>query len=165
MAKRRVKRIKKKVELKRKDLTGYPDVDEFLKTCFTEPVDPDDDLFKNLKTVATTIGIQKTTVLLRHLIMRLFQYDDFYNLLMDDVETNLKQFEIMSKMNVLGDEPEIVQAHKNMMTMSARLDEFARQMEEMSGQPLRKITKPMKAETMDQFSDRVIKEADRKKNG
>lgn len=158
MAKRRVKKIKRKVAAKRTNLTGFTDIDEFLKACLEVPFD-EDELFKNLKTVATVLGVRKTVIVLRALIMRLFQYDDFYNLLMDDVETNLQQFATMRKMNIIGDEPEIVQAHKNMMVMSARLDEFATQMEEMSGQKLRKKTEPMKPVNVTKAAEKLARDA------
>lgn len=80
---------------------------------------------------------------LRRYLVRLFQYDDLYQYLIDDLETNLKQFERMRSSTLLSDDDQVRQAHKNMMVMAARLDEFATQMEEIAGQPLRKVTKPM----------------------
>jgi hypothetical protein len=77
---------------------------------------------------------------------------------MDDVETNLKQFERIRKSNILSDDDEVRSAHKNMMTMSVRLDEFANQMEEITGKKLRKVTQPMKPIN-------VTKEAEKLNNG
>lgn len=91
-------------------------------------------------------------------LKRLFQYDDLYQILIDDVETNLEQFERMRKSSFLSDDDEIRNAHKNMMTMAARLDEFARQMEEISGNKLRKVTRPMQPIN-------VTKEAEKLTNG
>jgi hypothetical protein len=76
--------------------------------------------------------------------MRLFQYDELYQLLIDDVETNLVQFERMSKSSIMSDDDEVRSSHKKMMLMAARMDEFANRMEEIGGQPLRKVTRPMK---------------------
>lgn len=161
MAKRKVKRIKRQAKFGKFVKTGYPEVDEFLKACFDEKVDKDDEMLVSMRAVIKAVGIPNAAIILRHLATRLFQYDDFYNLLMDDVETNLVQFERMRKMNVIGDEPEIEKAHKSMMTMAARLDEFAKQMEEMSGQPLRKVTKPMQPINVTKEADKVIKELER----
>lgn len=161
MARRKIKKIKNKVQAKKTNLTGFPEIDEFIETCLAQEVEKDDELLKNLKAVVSAVGVKKTVLILRNLVDRLFDYDDFYNLLMDDIETNLLQFESMKKMSMISDEPEIQKVHKNMMVMAARLDEFARQMEEMSGRKMRKKTQPMKVETMDQFSDRVIQETEK----
>ena len=162
MAKRKtIKKLRRKAKEGKFVKTGYPEVDEFLRACLDEKVEKDDEVLSIMQTLAKTIGITKTALVMRHMVTRLFQMDDFYNQLMDDIETNLQQFERMRKMSVLGDEPEIERAHKNMMWMAARLDEFASQMEEMSGQKLRKKTTPMPVETMDKFADKVIKETAR----
>lgn len=80
---------------------------------------------------------------LRTYITRLFQYDDLYQILIDDVEANLKQFDRMRKSSFLSDDDEVQKAHKSMMFMASRMDEFANQMEEIGGKKLRKVTRPM----------------------
>lgn len=64
-------------------------------------------------------------------------YDEVFQFLADDVYTNLNQFNKMSKMNVLMEEPEVQQAHKNMKIMSTRLEEILRRMEQATGLRLR----------------------------
>ncbi len=81
--------------------------------------------------------------ILRRYITRLFQYDDLYQILIDDVETNLRQFDRIRGSSLMSDDDQVRNAHRNMMTMAARMDEFATRMEEIEGKPLRKVTKPM----------------------
>lgn len=93
-------------------------------------------------TISVLLNIGLGYVLRRYL-KRLFEYDDLYQVMIDDVETNLSQFERMRKSSILTDDDEVRSAHKNMMVMASRLDEFANQMEEVAGRKLRKVSKPM----------------------
>ena len=68
---------------------------------------------------------------------KLLQYDEVIQFITDDIETNLRQFARMESSSVMNGEPEIQQAHKNMMVMSRRLDEILNRMEETSGLKLR----------------------------
>jgi hypothetical protein len=68
---------------------------------------------------------------------RLLQYDEVFQYMAGDIQTNLGQFYRMSKSSVTGGEPEIVQAHKNMMVMAQRLNEILNQMEEVTGKRFR----------------------------
>jgi len=88
-------------------------------------------------------------------VNRLFQYDDLYQYLISDVETNLVQFERMRKSMLLADDDEVRKAHKAMMTMSVRMDEFANQMEELTGVKLRKVTKPMEPINVTKEADKL----------
>ncbi len=64
-------------------------------------------------------------------------YDEVFQYLADDIHINLLQFVKMQKMNVMMDEPEIQQAHRNMAIMAKRLNEILTRMEEASGIRLR----------------------------
>lgn len=89
------------------------------------------------------IMIAVLVFVLKRFIRRLFQYDDLYQILFDDIEINLKQFERIRKSYLMSDDDEIRSAHKNMTTMAMRLDEFAIRMEETTGKKMRKITAAM----------------------
>lgn len=71
------------------------------------------------------------------LIQKLLGYDEIFQYMVDDIETNLKQFARMEATPVLSNEPEVQKAHHNMVIMRKRLDEILRQMESMSGLKLR----------------------------
>lgn len=73
---------------------------------------------------------------------KLLQFDDLINYLVDDVETNMSYFEKLSTTPVLSNAPEIMDANKNMATMSARLDEYLNRFEELTGTKVRKATTP-----------------------
>ncbi len=60
-------------------------------------------------------------------------YDEVFQHLSDDIYTNMLQFAKMQKMNVMMDEPEIQQAHRNMVIMGRRLEEILHRMEEATG--------------------------------
>ena len=60
-------------------------------------------------------------------------YDEVFQFLSGDIETNLTQFKKMSASNVTSNEPEIEQAHRNMMLMAQRLQEILIRMEETTG--------------------------------
>lgn len=76
----------------------------------------------------------------KRLTVRLFAYDDIFQYLVDDIEVNLAQFDRMSKSAILGNDTEIVAAHKNMMVMSVRLNEILQRAEENGGKILRTPT-------------------------
>lgn len=69
-------------------------------------------------------------------------YDTVFQYLADDIYTNLLQFARLRKMNVMMDEPEIQQAHRNMAIMGRRLEEILRRMEEATGLRLRPPPSP-----------------------
>jgi len=93
--------------------------------------------------VVSLIANAALTFFLTRFLKRLLQYDDLYQYLVDDIEVNLGQFERIRKSSLLSDDDEVQRAHKSMMVMSARLDEFVNRMEETTGLQLRKVTKPM----------------------
>jgi hypothetical protein len=143
MASRVKKKARRRAQKRDFSLPGYPDLNEFLKVCFETPVEKGDELLRDLSAVANAVGMKRVLIILRHMVIRLAQYDELYQLMIDDIELNIKQFERMRKMSVLSDDDEVRIAHKNMMTMASRLDEFITQMEEISGQKLRKVTQPI----------------------
>lgn len=69
-------------------------------------------------------------------------YDELFQQLADDIETNLKHFSVMSGSSLLSNEPEVQQAHSNMMVMARRLNEFILRMQELTGLDLRPPKKP-----------------------
>ena len=73
---------------------------------------------------------------------KLLQFDDLVNYLVDDVETNMSYFDKLTNTPVLSNAPEIMDANKNMATMSARLDEYLNRFEELTGTKVRKTTTP-----------------------
>jgi hypothetical protein len=75
-------------------------------------------------------------------VTRLIAYDDLFQLLADDVQTNLRQFEKMQSGVMMSNEPEVMEAHKNMMIMAKRLNEFINRMEELTGLKLRPPPRP-----------------------
>lgn len=98
------------------------------------------------------------SVLLFRATRRLIQYDDVFQMLVDDIETNLQQFYKMSQSSLLGNDAEIIQAHRNMMIMRDRLDEFIREMEEVSGLRLRTPkAPPLSTTTLNQLKAEVDK--------
>lgn len=64
-------------------------------------------------------------------------YDEVFQYLADDIQTNLGQFRKMASSNIMGDEPEIKTAHQNMIIMGKRLQEILSRMEEATGLNLR----------------------------
>lgn len=67
-------------------------------------------------------------------------YDEVFQFLSDDIYTNMLQFSKMQKMNVMMDEPEVQQAHRNIIIMGKRLEEILHRMESASGLRLRPPT-------------------------
>ena len=72
-------------------------------------------------------------LLLRKATSRLLQFDELYEMLLDDMDTNVKHFEELRQKPLLSNAQEVIQAHKNMMLMRERLDEFVIRINEMSG--------------------------------
>jgi hypothetical protein len=99
-----------------------------------------------LLTLAVAYGTA-ATILLVKASKKLIQFDDLVNYLVDDVETNVKYFDQLTNTPVLSNAPEIMDANKNMATMSARLDEYLNRFEELTGTKVRKVTTP-KAPTL-----------------
>lgn len=73
---------------------------------------------------------------------KLLQFDDLVNYLVDDVEANIGYFDKLTTTPLLMDSPEIRDANKNMVVMSARLDEYLNRFEELTGTKVRKVTTP-----------------------
>jgi len=159
MVKKVARKARRRPQRRKFELPGYPELNEFLKTCFEVPVERDDALLKDLRAAARAVGSARVLIMLRHMVMRLAQYDELYQLMIDDIETNLKQFERMKSMSVLSDDDEIKSAHRNMMLMAARLDEFISQMEDISGQKLRKVTKPMPVVNVTKEAEELAEES------
>jgi hypothetical protein len=64
-------------------------------------------------------------------------YDEIIQYLYDDIVTNLRQFAKMHTSNLMADEPEIANAHRNMIIMGKRLEEIFARMEGATGLRLR----------------------------
>jgi hypothetical protein len=110
-----------------------------------------------LSSLLAVLAIALMVFLLRA-TRRLVQYDDVFQMLVDDIETNLQQFYKMSQSSLLGNDAEIVQAHRNMMIMRDRLDEFLREMEEVSGLRLRTPkAPPLSTTSLNQLKAQVDK--------
>lgn len=73
---------------------------------------------------------------------RLLQFDDLIDLLVHDMETNIKYFDKLTSTPVLSDVQEIQDANRNMNIMSRRLDEYLSQFEDLTLRPIRKETNP-----------------------
>jgi len=69
---------------------------------------------------------------------RLFQFDDLFVMLTDDIDVNARYLEKLTNTPLLENSPEIVTAHNNMKIVGQRLDEFIVRMEEITGRELRK---------------------------
>jgi hypothetical protein len=80
--------------------------------------------------------------LLRMASLKLLQFDDLINYMVDDVETNMKYFDQLTGTPLLENSPEILDAQKNMQTMSIRLDEYLNRFSELTGVEIRKTTSP-----------------------
>lgn len=63
---------------------------------------------------------------------RLFEFDDLFNLLSDELKTNINYFEKLLKKPMYSDTPEVQTAQRNMINMKNRADEFLRRMREIS---------------------------------
>lgn len=75
---------------------------------------------------------------------RLLEFDDMVNYFVDDVETNIRYFDKLTNTPLFSDAPELIEATKNMMFMSSRLDEYMNRFEELTGKNIRKKTVPKK---------------------
>lgn len=73
---------------------------------------------------------------------RLLQFDDLIDMLVHDMETNIKYFDKLTSTPVLSDVQEIQDANRNMNIMSRRLDEYLSQFEDLTLRPIRKETVP-----------------------
>lgn len=71
---------------------------------------------------------------------RLLEFDELFELLVHDIDTNIGYFDSVSEHPLLGNTEEIVTADRNMRIMRARLDEYVLRMEELSSRKLRKKT-------------------------
>jgi hypothetical protein len=69
-------------------------------------------------------------------------YDEVFQYISDDVNTNISQFVKINKSVMLSNEPEVRTAHENMITMGRRLDEILNRMEEATGLSLRPPKSP-----------------------
>lgn len=85
----------------------------------------------------TSGALATSVVLLVRGARRLLQYDEVFQYISGDIQTNLKQFERISQSSVTGNDAEIVMAHKNMMVMAVRLNEILLRMEEVTGKRFR----------------------------
>jgi hypothetical protein len=69
---------------------------------------------------------------------RLFRFDDLYELLVHDIDTNIKYFDKLTETSVFSNAPEILDAQRNMSIMRTRLNEYVLSMEDLTGRELRK---------------------------
>jgi hypothetical protein len=74
--------------------------------------------------------------------LRLLQYDDLWQLLVDEIDTNVRYFEKLKDMPLISDTNEVTDAHRNMQIMRQRLEEYSLRMEEHARRPLRKPRRP-----------------------
>lgn len=66
-------------------------------------------------------------------VKKLFQFDELFDLLQDDLETNVKHLTKMMEQPLLMNTPEVVDAHRNMATMRLRLIEYGMRVRETKG--------------------------------
>lgn len=69
---------------------------------------------------------------------RLLEFDDLYELLVHDLDTNIAYFEKLTNTPLLSNSPEILEAQKNMRIIRDRLNEYVLRMEELTRRKLRK---------------------------
>lgn len=69
---------------------------------------------------------------------RLLYFDELFQLLVDDIDTNILYLNKLTSTSTFENSPEILDAQKNMKVMSVRLDEYVVRMEELSNRQLRK---------------------------
>jgi len=72
------------------------------------------------------------------LARRLFEFDDLFDMLTNDIDVNARYLEKLTSTDLFDNSPEVQKAHHNMKIVSQRLDEFVIRMEEMSGKKYRK---------------------------
>lgn len=68
---------------------------------------------------------------------RLFQFDDLFEILVRDIDLNIAFFDKLLTTPLFDDSQEVRTANQNMSVISKRLDEFVRQMEEVTNRKLR----------------------------
>lgn len=71
-------------------------------------------------------------------IKRLLEFDDLYELLAHDIETNVVYFTKLVDTPLLANAPEILEAQRNMRTIRDRMNEYISRMEEISQRKLKK---------------------------
>jgi hypothetical protein len=76
-------------------------------------------------------------------------YDEIFQYISDDLNTNLRQFTKISTSAILSTEPEVQEAHRAMMTMGKRLNEISLRMEEATGLKLRPPPPPRRPQYTD----------------
>jgi hypothetical protein len=69
---------------------------------------------------------------------RLIEFDDLYEMLVHDLDTNVSYFAKLTATPLLSDSPEILDAQRNMKIIRDRLNEYIIRMEEMSHRQFRK---------------------------
>jgi hypothetical protein len=69
---------------------------------------------------------------------RLLEFDEFFSMLVDDIDLNIDYLSKLSSTPTFSDAPEVVDAHKKMRIISKRLDEFVLRMEELARKEIRK---------------------------
>jgi hypothetical protein len=80
-------------------------------------------------------------IVIKRLSLRLLQFDDLFLLLTEDIDTNLRFFKKLRDTPLVSDADEVQAAHKNMMIMGQRLDEYVKRMEELAGRSLHQAQK------------------------
>ena len=70
--------------------------------------------------------------------VRLIRFDELFGLLVEEIDTNVNYLNKLLLTPVFSNSPEIIGANRNMGLMRARLDEYVRQMEYLTGRELRK---------------------------
>lgn len=91
--------------------------------------------------IATAVLLSAASVLgffLWKASQRLLEFDDLYELLVHDLDTNIAYFEKLTNTPLLSNSPEILEAQKNMRIIRDRLNEYVLRMEELTRRKLRK---------------------------
>jgi hypothetical protein len=81
-----------------------------------------------LETILLIVG----GVLASRFLKRLFAYDEIFDLLQEDLDVNIQNFDKLKSTPLLSNAPEIVNASKLMSTMRDRLNEYVMRIEEHS---------------------------------
>lgn len=74
--------------------------------------------------------------LLYRVCRKLLQFDSLFQLLAHDINVNLEHFEKISKSAIMSDVSEVKDAHRNMMIMKGRLEEYVVRMGEIANRKL-----------------------------
>lgn len=74
---------------------------------------------------------------------RLLQFDDLFEMLAFDIDTNVKYFQKLLATPLFDNSQEVRTANKNMGIISARLEEFAARIDEISNKEPNKEPKPV----------------------